>query len=215
MKEARKKQVKKFYILKETAMELTFKPTFILKGKNGKDAVFSQPYVNDERELEFKFCSFFSGKVLLNRDKKAIELQSGKKKIYILLREENEGLFNELMEVRKQILLDLRELNQNFQSGKEPIYAIESGYEEYPFLITTPSIINNGQHSVKYEKAILYFINEGAKKKGKRVNISNYETLLATVGQALQKCDLSKLKQGLFGEDKYYSVSLDKVVELL
>jgi hypothetical protein len=196
-------------------MELTFKPTFILKGKDGQEAVFSQPYVNDEKELEFKYCSFFSGKVLLNEEKRAIELQSGKKKVYILLRDENEGLYNELIEVRKQILLDLRELNINFQSGKEPIYAIESGYEDYPFLITTPSIINNGQHSVKYEKAILYFINEGAKKKGKKINIANYDHLLTTVGQALKKCDLSKFKQGLFGEDKYYSVSLDKVVEIL
>ncbi|PLS19630.1 hypothetical protein CVD28_04220 [Bacillus sp. M6-12] len=196
-------------------MALSLKQSFTLKGLNGQEATFSIPFVNDEKQLEFKFCSFFTGKILLNEEKKAIELQSEKKKIFLLLRGENESLFDECMEIRKQILSDLRQLTQNFQTGKEPIYAIESGNEQYPYLITSPLVLENGLHSVKYSKAIIYFINEGVKKKGKKTNIDTYNDLLEKVGQALHKSDLSQFEQGKFGEDKYYSVPLDKVVELL
>jgi hypothetical protein len=196
-------------------MTLTCKQSFVLKGQNGQEATFSSPYVNDEKVLEFKHCSFFSGKVTLNEEKKAIELHNNKKKILLLLKGENESLFKEMREVRTSILLDLRDLTKRFQAGEEPIYAIEYGSERYPYLITTPSVLDNGLYSVKYGKSILYFLNEGAKKKGKKWTITSYEGMIEAVSKALQKADMSKHKQGLIGEDKYYSLSINTLVELM
>lgn len=215
MKETVKKQEKNFYIKKEEIMALFFNQSFVLKGKNGQKVVFSAPYLNDEKELEFKFCSFFYGRVLVNRKKKAIELHSKKKKVFLLLKGENEKLFEVCLGIRKAIIDDLHVLTQNFRSGKEPIYAIESGNEQYPFLITTPTVLENGRYSIKYEKGLLFFLHDTAKKAGKEIDVTDYEHLLKIAGKALAASNLGELESGELADAKYYIFSLDKLIELL
>lgn len=195
-------------------MTLNVAKSFTLKGVNGEKGIFTLPFVNDEKELEFSYCSFFDGKVTLHIEKKGLVLERGKRKFILLLKGENEATFNEMLAVRNLILMDLRELTKRFQAGEEAIVAFPHENEQYPFLITTPSILDNGIYSTKYGKSILYFLNEELKKNGKPM-VSTYESMLEIVGKAIQKMEVKNIKEGYMGKEKYYTVSLSSVVKVM
>lgn len=193
-------------------MTLQIKQSFTLTGVDGQEGRFNSPFINDNKELEFKYCSFFEGKVTLDTERKGLLLESGKRKVLLMLKGKNEDVYNEMLIVRNLILMDLRELTKRFKEGSETLIAFPYENEQYPFLITTQSILDNGLYSTKYGKSVLYFLNEEFKKKGKPV-VSSYESMLETVGKAIQKMEGTQLKEGYMGKDKYFKVSISSVAE--
>ncbi|WCK56988.1 hypothetical protein PP175_27750 (plasmid) [Aneurinibacillus sp. Ricciae_BoGa-3] len=150
-------------------MALTLISELKLKTEKGQDVTFYLPFLNDNRQLQFNFCSAFQGAdYIVDEDKKAVEIRRRDKSTFIYFSKRDEQKFDQVMRVKQEILIDLRRLNQNFSTGKESLYAIESKDERYPFLITSPSIIDNGRFSIKYNKAIMYYINDKAKKEGEK-----------------------------------------------
>lgn len=196
-------------------MGLTIQTTFKIINQNGKEETISYPYLNNDKELEFKYCSFSDGIVLFNRERRALELHSRKKKIYILLKDKNEDLFNELIQVRQSIVDDLLRLNDDFKNGKEEVYLMETSRKEMPYLITSPTVIENGLFSVKYNNAVIYYINHSLKKNGHKSNVADYEGVLKVVGEVLKGKDLSKYKSNKYQDSKGYLIPIQKFDELL
>jgi predicted nucleic acid-binding Zn finger protein len=196
-------------------MRLNLPNELVLKGENGEKIIFSFPFLNDNKELEFKYCSFSNGKCILNEEKQAIELQTQRKTILFLLKEENEPLFYQCKEIKEKIKQDVIQLIKNLDSGKEPIYAIELGYEPCPFLITSPTILKNGQYSVKYNQSIHYVLTKKLEKVGKNnIELKDYEEVLSILGQKL-KPRVSRFESRVIGEERCYVLTIDKMVELL
>lgn len=193
-------------------MTLQIKQSFTITGVNGEDGKFSSPFINDKKELEFKYCSFYEGKVTLDIERKGLLLENGKRKVLLRLKSENEDVYNEMLIVRNLILMDLRELTKRYKEGSEDLIAFPYENEQYPFLITTQSILDNGIFSTKYSKSVLYFLNEEFKKRGKPV-VASYESMLETVGKAIQKMERTQLKEGYMGKDKYFKVTISSVAE--
>lgn len=196
-------------------MGLTIKTTFTITNQYGEKETISYPYLNNDKELEFKYCSFSDGIVLFNREKKALELQSRKTKVYILLKDKNEDLSNELFQVRESIMNDLLRLNIDFKSGKEEIYLMETALKEMPYLITSPTVIENGLFSVKYNNAVIYYINQSLKKNGHKSDLDDYEGVLKVVGEVLKGKDLSEYKSNKYQENKGYLIPIQKFDKLL
>jgi len=187
----------------------------VLKGQNGQQVVLSGAFINDDKELEFKYCSFFHGRVLFNRERKAIELQSKKRHIFILLKGENESVYEKALSLRNLIMQDLLAFNQRFQSGKEPIYVLETGNATYPFFITTPTILEKGRLSPKYVKGLIYFVNQELKKAGKIIRVANEEDLHVKLGSILKQKNITPFKKGIIGETSYFELSMKQFIQML
>lgn len=191
---------------------LQVKQSFTVKGSNGQEGKLCFPFINDKKELEFKHCSFFDGSVTLDAKRKGLLLEEPNQKVVLVLKGENQSVYTEMMAVRNLILKDLADLTKRYKEGKESLLAFPYEDEQYPFLITTQSILDNGLYSTKYGKAILYFLNEEFKKKGK-TTVSSYESMIETVGKTIQQMDETKLKEGQMGKHKYFEVTIASIAE--
>lgn len=195
-------------------MTLQVKQSFVLKSSDGKEGKFLFPFINDNKELEFKYCSFFEGRVTLDIKRQGIRLESQKRKVVLMLKGENHTVYNEMLNVRNLILKDLTELTKRYKEGSETLIAFPYEDERYPFLITTQSVLDNGMYSTKYGKSILYFLNDEFKRKGKPT-VETYESMLQSVGKTIQKMSGAKLNEGYVGKQKYFEVSISDIAEAM
>lgn len=142
---------------------------FEMTGLKGKKITFSQPYLTDEKELEFRHCSEFVRfpelKFILNEKRKALELRQDGKKTYLILLTGNEAFFEKAMKVKEEIVKDVVNYSNNLKSGKEKIVVLSTGFEELPFYFTSNTILEKGFYSIKFEKGLIHYLNLHVKKE--------------------------------------------------
>ncbi|WCF11458.1 hypothetical protein NDS46_31365 (plasmid) [Paenibacillus thiaminolyticus] len=140
----------------------------VLTGVGGKMIEFSRPYLNDEKELTFLSCSEFNQfsnlSFVLNESERALEIRKKNgKRILVLL---ERFVYEKALGVKFEIVERIKKLMQVLQAGSEEIYIFETGKEECPFYFTSKILIDNCQYSIKFEKAMLYYVNQKREKEG-------------------------------------------------
>lgn len=188
-----------------------------IKG-NDKNAVFSQPYLNDNKELTFRFSNLRNllphAEFVLNEEKKGIEIRGYSKKILVSLENYKED-FKTFVRIKKEIIRDLAKLSTRLLENEEDVVIFETGLEEYPYLFTSQTIIDNGIYSCKYNKALIYSINKALKKAGKNTLPNEYDSFHRNLGKVFKsKVNFKALKTNTIGEDKYYSLTVKELVDL-
>ncbi|MDF2879561.1 MAG: hypothetical protein K0R54_118 [Clostridiaceae bacterium] len=199
-------------------MDLNIDCQLFLKGKNDFKLEFSEPYLNDDREIIFKnsslLCKLPNSEIIVNEDKKALEIRSYDKKILISL-DNYKAEMQEILSIKKLILKDLSILLKNYKEGNENIIAFNFEEENYPFYITTPTILKNGHYSIKYEKGLEYWIKERAMQLGKKLQFIDFNDLQKRAGMALAKANLKAFKKEKKQNYEYYCISFDELINLL
>lgn len=161
-----------------------------------------RPYLNDERQLMFLYCSEFIGfpglQFILNESKKALEIrESIKRKVFILLKGENEEFFHCAIKVKQEIMNLLRIYTKSLQTGTEKVLVFETGIEECPYYFVSNTTLDYGVYSVKFEKGFMYFINE------KYQNITDFMEMQKFLSLKFKKMDKDRFKTQQNGEMFY------------
>lgn len=163
-----------------------------VKGKKGT-AVFYGLFFNEDNKLEFKYSNlamFKNKRILFEKERESLLIEGFDKKIYIRLSPEdvqNLSLFEE--EIKKELI----SLYKNITNGTEKLLCMDTGYEKYPYLITTETIIENGEYSPKYNTALVYaFSSQNLKKHSINTNtdFKDFTDLQMKLGKAVKKLNL-------------------------
>ena len=141
---------------------------FILKAKDGRKICFNRPYINDDKQLEFLFCSHFNAipntTYVLNERDVTIEIKAkGYQKVVIKLKGHYEAFYHKALKAKEEIMKLIKDFMQSLLSGKEQIFVYETGNRECPYFFTSQSIMNNGEFSIKFEKGLMYYISSSKK----------------------------------------------------
>ena len=195
---------------------LKLRNEFILRGKNNKEGILSQPYLNDQKELVFKCFSLFSHPSLcfiLNENQKSIDIQNGKQTVSILLAKDYANDLKEMVDVKKKIINDLSLLGERLRTGKERLMVIDLKNDEYYF--TSETIINNAQYSSKYNVALLYYVNQSLKTSGKPLLFRDCSEMQRGLNKAFLKTDLNLLDRNEMGGENCFYITIPELVELL
>lgn len=143
--------------------------TFEMTGLNGKQIVFSQPYLTDEKELEFRNCSKFVHfpklRFILNEERKALELRQEGMRTALILLTGNEAFLEKAKKAKDEIVKDVVSYSNTLKSGKEKIVVLSTGLEELPFYFTSNTILERGVYSIKFEKGLIHYLNLHVKKE--------------------------------------------------
>lgn len=138
---------------------------FTLRGKNGKELILSNYFLNDDGQLEFRSSSLFSHsgvRYLFNRESLEIELIGLDKEVRIPI-SRDEGLI--FFEKENEIKRSLNALYANILSGEEKLICFPTGIKDFPLHITTETILNEGMLSPKYVKGFVYALLDPQLKK--------------------------------------------------
>ncbi|ADO59411.1 hypothetical protein [Paenibacillus polymyxa] len=141
----------------------------VLSGRRNHKVIFSRPYLNNEKELTFLYCSEFikypTLEFVLNEDKKAIEIRNLKgRKMLILLQDSNTTFLRQALKMKEEILSKLKKYTQDLKTGKEIIFIFETADSNYPYFFTSNTLLEAGQYSIKFEVGLNYFLNQHASK---------------------------------------------------
>ncbi|MFF2531424.1 hypothetical protein ACFVS2_21190 [Brevibacillus sp. NPDC058079] len=188
---------------------------FKLTGQNDKKVIFTRPYLNDQRELMFLFCSEFNRfpnlHFVLNEEKKAIEIrQEGSKRVYILLRGMNDSFYEQALNTKNDILDRLRKYTQALKTGKEKIYVFETGIKDCPYYFTSITILECGEYSIKFEKGLMYFLNEQGRKEKPVNDFMEMQKLLSEKFSKVKK-DRYKVTKN---EETYYEMTFGELYQI-
>ncbi|MBP1309288.1 hypothetical protein JOD82_002308 [Paenibacillus sp. 1182] len=140
-----------------------------LSGIGKHRITFSRPYLNNEKELTFLYCSEFikcpALEFVLNEEKKAIEIRDLKgQKVLILLKGSNTTFLGQALKMKEEILSKLKKYTQDLKTGKEIIFIFETTDAKCPYFFTSHSLLEAGQYSIKFEVGLNYFLNQHASK---------------------------------------------------
>ncbi|WPS85347.1 hypothetical protein SMD22_01585 (plasmid) [Brevibacillus halotolerans] len=188
---------------------------FVLTGENGQKIIFSRPYLNDQKELMFLYCSEFFKfpklQFVLNEEEKAMELRhEGSKRVFILLQGANHSFFEQAMKAKEIILDRLRKYTQALRTGKEKIYVFKTGIKECPFYFTSSTILENGEYSVKFEKGLMYFLNEQGKKENPVTDFMDMQKILSGKFSKLKKDKFTVTKD----EETHYEMTFGELYQI-
>lgn len=188
---------------------------FVLKAKNGQEVIFARPYLNDKKELMFLHSDFsHRATYTLNEDEKAIEIKSkGSKRILILLREENLAFFDKAMKAKEEILGLIRDYMKVLQNGQEKIHIFETGKEECPYYFTSETILEKGEYSIKFEKGLMYFINEKTKLAGKAVIYTDFMEMNKALSGHFQKASKDKVR-AIQTDGEHYEMTFSDLLKI-
>lgn len=103
------------------------------------------------------------------------------------IRIKDQGLINLATEQKQNIIKDINCLWKNILAGKEELLFFPLVEDDYPYFLTTPTILENGHFSIKYYEALVYAFNQGLKKQGKSIHIWNYENLVLNLKPILKE----------------------------
>ncbi len=200
-------------------MELSLPEVFSIHGKS-EVIEFRCPYLNDDKELAFRFSNFGGYDPSLpnmtyvfdeKRNGMAIRWQSLSKKTIIPL---SETECKELLALKRKIMISLSKLNDNFLTGKEKVLVLDTGEEEFPFVFVSQTILDNAMYSPKYNRALVYSYNTKAKEMGVERSFEDHLAMYKELGQIFSRQDLSKLNKSQTGQDKSYVLSMEELVAL-
>lgn len=164
-----------------------------IKGKE-EDFFFSGIFFNEENEVEFKNTNlsiFKNKKIIYSKKHKGLLIFGFDKKVLLRLSSEN---ISKLDEFEKKIKNEIILLYKNITTGNEPLICLDLENDEYPYLITTKTILNNGQYSPKYIMALKYaFSNENLKKANIKIypNFKNYTDMQIRLNESIKKLKLT------------------------
>lgn len=187
--------------------------TLSVKGKKGV-AVFSGLIFNEENQLEFTNCNLpFLSKESFVVDTNSSKLVSdiGNRKVEIKIPDDEIGRFKELeIKISKELI----SLYKNILSGEEPLLCFYMGLEDYPYYITTPTILKADIYSSKYTKALEYAFSDECLKRfdiGIYPNFKDYDDLQRRLGKAVE---LLKVKDGyIYKGDKIIKTTLKEIIK--
>lgn len=163
-----------------------------VKGKKGV-AIFSGLFFNEDNKLEFRYSNlpmFKNKRIIFDKEHESLLIIGFDKKVYIRLSPENVQALN-LFE--KEIRNELVSLYKDITTGKEQLLCFNTGYDKYPYLITTETILENGKYSPKYSMALEYsFSNKNLKNFniGIYPDFKNYDDMQKRLGEAILKLNL-------------------------
>ena len=184
--------------------------SFVLVGKEGAKIELSGPFLNEQKELEFMYCSHFVGKglkqIVFNDDGDVctLELRGTKNLVKISLHEENQAFVNQAKEVKKIIKTNLMIFVERMKRGEEEIRIYPTSSAEYPVFVTTKGTEEHAGTTGKYFTGLLYFVNSELEKNNlPSFSQAGYDEMQKAFG----KMDLSQFKQS---KDKNYYVATFK-----
>jgi len=194
---------------------LDFKSNVVFEGKNQTSLIFTQPYLNDNKELIFKYCNlrFPSAQFVLNETEKAIEIRNMGTQVLFKMGNGHLEEYEEFINVKKKILSDLKTLGQRLMAGTEQIVVYDLGKSN--FFFSTNTILDNAQYSCKYNKALIYCVNEQIKKLGKPDRFNDESELQLGLGKAFKKSEYKKFSKSTIGGEIVYLVSLKDIISFL
>lgn len=163
-----------------------------VKTKNG-EIYFSNLIFNDNEELEFTSISIDSDLLdryscVFNEEREKLELRCKKGKD-LLIKLSNEQV-NELKEIKNKIHSKIIHLYTNILNGKEELFFLETGLKDFPYVITSPTILDSKISSPKYNNALLYVFSEDVLDSRKRqvdFSFNNYESFQQNLGRLVKK----------------------------
>lgn len=153
--------------------------------------LFYDLILNDDLELEFRRNSFnlFKGKtVVFKEDRDALLVKEMGSLIPI-----GSDNSRKLKEVLDTLVLEISSLYRNILMGQEPVLLTESGLDDFPYIMTTPTILESKIYSPKYLKALEYAFSDECLKRID-VNIcpgfKDYSDMQRKVGSMVKKLNL-------------------------
>lgn len=161
--------------------------TLVVKGKKG-DGKFSGLILNSEGKLEFKQSNIFSYSEIsfvFDEEREGLQMAGIKENVLIKLTKEN---VDKLIAFKKEITKSLNGLFKNIISGEEKLICYPLELEEYPYFITTETIIKEGMYSPKYTKGLEYAFSDVCLKKfeiDKLPGFKDYGDLQKRLGEAI------------------------------
>lgn len=187
-----------------------------LRNGEGPGIEFSQPYLNNDKELIFNNCSLnrelSNAHFVLNEEKKAIEIRGYAKKAFLLLDNDNISLYNEMIEMKKMILNNIQKFSKQMEIGSEKIYVFKSG-ESYYF--TTPTLLDNTKFSIKFTKGLEYWLKRYIELSGKKITLNSYSDLQEYLSKAFINVDKTNYVKSTWNEFVYYDLSLNDLLEVV
>ena len=193
--------------------------TFNVKTQDGKEIVFSRPYVNDEKELTFLNCNEFTRfpnmQFVLSENNQSIELRhpNSKKKVFLLLKG-NEHVFNEASKDKETILNLLRVYTKSLKTGSEKIIVKET-QTDYPFYFTTATIEENGNLSSKFVAGFIYFLNQKLEEKKIGMNFTSFDQMQLRLGEYFKEVGFDQFQHEKMGDEEVYTISFNQFIALL
>lgn len=187
---------------------------------NGKEIVFSRPYLNDSKELTFKHCSEFDRfpnmEFILCEKKQSIELRvpNSKKKVFLLLKG-NERLLKEATEEKESIMNLLREFTKNLKTGKEKVIVRDTGSKEYPYYFSTDMIEEYGNRSCKFFAGFIYFLNQRLEEANVEFKFVEFDAMQKRLGEHFKSVGFDQFQPEQIGSEEVYTISFSQFVRLL
>lgn len=187
---------------------------------NGKEIVFSRPYLNDQKELTFLHCSEFSRfpnmKFVLREEEKSIELcePTSKKKVFLLLKG-NDNLLKNATEKKESILDLLRSYTKRLKLGEEKILVFVTGNKKYPYYFTTVTVLDHGSQSSKFIAGFMYFINQHLSEKGETLQFEKFDDMQHRLSGHFSGVGFKEFDSEQVDGKEVYAISLKKFLELL
>lgn len=193
--------------------------TYSMKA-NGKEIMFSRPYLNDDKELTFLHCSAFQRfpnmEFILREKEGAIELRQldAKKKVLILLKG-NEEMLQKAKEKKEEVLNLLRDYTKRLQSGQEKVVVFKTGSKKYPYYFTTETIMEYSTKSCKFVAGFIYFVNLGLKKAGKNIQFDDYDKMQEYFIDHFKDSNFKEFHRESIDKEEVLSIPFNQFVQLL
>lgn len=194
--------------------------TFNMKAKDGKLVQFGRPYVNDNKELTFLYCSEFTNfpntEFVFCEKKQSIELRhpGSKKKVFLLLKG-NEHLLNEATKEKKEIMDLLRDYTQKLTEGTEKVMVVETQSKEYPYYFTTEMIEEHGIRSCKFVAGLIYFLNKRLKEAKVDFKFDNFDSMQKRLGEHFKAVGFDQFQPEQKNGETVFTISFSQFVRLL
>lgn len=124
--------------------------------KDGKEIEFGGLEIDDDLNMRFKTCSnnefgigpftFIENKSMIISDNHFVRLTT--------------EILNELKLIKAKFVEKINALYKDIVSGEEELMFIDLGLEDYPYLVTTKTILDEGDISPKYNKALEFSFSD-------------------------------------------------------
>lgn len=163
------------------------------------DVLLSMPYVDNEKDIAFRYLAGKHGHFILNyKDNEIIDKDS---KIKLKVKETlSVEEVKSMVAIKKKIIKDLTRYSNNLAKNNEKIVVIWNKETE-TFLVATNDVLDKGFLSAKYNQGLLYFINK--KREGAKLeNYKNISDLQCDFNEKFKLKDFSKYTKHDFQNNK-------------
>lgn len=137
-------------------------------GNKHDDLVLSGVYLDSDLGIKFKYCNYVSSDFgySFGVDEKRggiyISHSVADKGLYFEMKDTpvKGAEYKELLKFKEEIMKEIKGFWKKLANGQENLICIYLGEPTLPFLITTNTLMKNGEYSKKYETAVVYAINK-------------------------------------------------------